>query len=160
LNEIDVGPKLVAIASYVLMSNHFHILVKETQEGGISSFMEKLQTGYSMYFNKKNQRVGPLFQGRFKAEHVDRDEYLKYLFAYIHLNPIKFLEPTWKESGIKDIKKVQKFIETYQYSSYQEYIKERPEEALILSKQEFPDYFSNSSDFKGFIEEWLTFSGL
>src|SRR5665213_2524311 len=73
LNEIDVGEKSVAIGAYTLMPNHFHILVKETKEGGISNFMEKLQTGYSMYFNKKNERVGPLFQGRFKAQHVVHD---------------------------------------------------------------------------------------
>jgi len=100
LNNIDRGDPLVAIGAYVLMPNHFHLLVKEVIENGLSKFMEKLATGYSMYFNKKHERVGPLFQGRFKGEHVDNDKYLKYLYAYIHLNPVKLIEPNWKKEGI------------------------------------------------------------
>ena len=84
------------------MPNHFHILVKEKIENGISKFMGKLTTGYSMYFNKRYDRTGSLFQGVFKSVHADSDEYLKYLFAYIHLNPIKLINPEWKENGIKD----------------------------------------------------------
>src|SRR3989344_539186 len=74
LDKSDVGEKKVAIIAYVLMPNHFHLLVKEITAGGTSDFMEKLLTGYAMYFNKKYERVGPLFQGTFKAEHADRDE--------------------------------------------------------------------------------------
>ena len=58
--------------------------------------MQKLLTAYTMYFNKKNERTGPLFSGMFKATHANEDEYLKYLFSYIHLNPIKLIEPLWK----------------------------------------------------------------
>src|SRR3989338_7110933 len=73
LDSIDRGSPFVAVGAYVLMPNHFHILVNEIIENGLSRFMEKLATGYSMYFNKKYERVGPLFQGRFKGEHVDND---------------------------------------------------------------------------------------
>lgn len=59
-------------------------------------------TAYTMYFNKKYERTGSLFQGTFKAEHLDRDEYLKYIFTYIHLNPIKLIDPKWRENGIKN----------------------------------------------------------
>jgi putative transposase len=90
LHEIKRGDALVAIGAYVLMPNHFHLLIREVSDGGISKFMEKLATGYSAYFNKLNNRKGVLFQNRFRAEHVDNDEYLKYLYAYIHLNPRHF----------------------------------------------------------------------
>jgi putative transposase len=154
LNEIDIGAKRVAIGAYVLMPNHFHILVKEVDEGGISDFMEKLQTGYSMYFNKKNERVGPLFQGRFKAQHVADNEYLKYLFAYIHLNPVKLIEPQWKEVGIKDLKRVQEFIQHYRHSSYLDYMGAVREEIKILTPDEFPEYFLSSHEFEQFIGDW------
>jgi putative transposase len=155
LDEVERGTRKLAVGAYVLMSNHFHILVKETQEGGITSFMEKLQTGYSMYFNKKNNRVGPLFQGTFKAEHINRDEHLKYLFAYIHLNPIKIIEPNWKEGGIKNIPLAESFLKKYTGSSYTEYIGGNREEKLIISSEEFPEYFSKLHNFKDFLKDWL-----
>jgi len=157
LNAIEVGERKTAIGAYVLMPNHIHILVKETQEGGVSGFMEKLLTGYSMYFNKKYDRVGPLFQSRFKAQHANRDEYLKYLFAYIHLNPIKLFEPKWREKGIKDTVRAKKFLGQYQYSSYAEYAGKERSESIILSKKEFPDYFSEQDSFDDFLHDWLEF---
>ena len=132
-------------------------VIKEIKEGGASSFMEKLQTGYSMYFNKKNERVGPLFQGRFKAQHIVRDEHLKYLFAYIHLNPIKLVETGWKEDGIKDLKRAQRYIEGYRHSSYPDYMGIVREQRRVLSREEFPEYFSNSLEFGQFISDWLSF---
>ena len=113
LDKVEVGERLVAIGAYCLMPNHFHLLVKEIKEGGITSFMEKLMTGYSKYFNKRNNRTGALFQGRFKAEHVDRDEYLKYLYAYIHLNPVKLIDSDWKEKGISNLSKAKKYFGEY-----------------------------------------------
>lgn len=158
IDSIDRGDPIVAIGAYVLMPNHFHILVKEINQNGLSMFMEKLATSYSMYFNKKYERVGPLFQGRFKSKHVNRDEHLKYLFAYIHLNPVKLIEPKWKEVGIKNKKRAFKFIEQYHYSSYEDYCSTERQEGKILSKDEFPKYFSKIHDFKTYVHDWLTLS--
>ncbi len=157
LKKINRGDQLVAIGAYCLMPNHFHLLVKETVKGGISLFMGKFCTGYSMYFNKRHKRVGPLFQGRFKAQHANRDEYLKYLFAYIHLNPIKIIEPLWKESGIKDKIRAKRYLNNYRHSSYLDYIGTKREEGTILSVNEFPDYFSDRIKFGDFIYDWLTY---
>ena len=157
LDKIDVGEKKVAIIAYVLMPNHFHILVKEIIENGTSEFMEKLLTGYVMYFNKKYERVGPLFQGTFKATHVDRDEYLKYLFAYIHLNPIKRIESKWEEQGIRDKKGAERYLKKYRFSSYIDYIDVKRTENLILAKDEAPDYFSDAYEFKDFLRDWLDY---
>src|SRR3989338_5254383 len=66
--DIVRGDSLVDIGAYCLMSNHFHLLLHEKEEGGISIFMQKLITAYTMYFNKKYERTGALFAGRFKAE--------------------------------------------------------------------------------------------
>lgn len=157
LNEIDLGEKRVAIGAYSLMPNHFHLLVREIEDGGISGFMEKLTTGYSMYFNKRNKRVGSLFQGTFKAEHVDTDEYLKYLYAYIHLNPVKLIEPTWKEKGIQNLTRAKKYLESYRYTSYVDYALGKREESAILSPKEFPGYFEKKKDFARFVDEWLDY---
>jgi len=158
LKDIDRGEPFVAIAAWVLMPNHFHILVKEIVKGGTVAFMEKLCTGYSSYFNKRHNRIGPLFQGRYKSQHVERDAHLKYLFAYIHLNPIKLIIPNWKEEGITDIAKVKKFLSTYEYSSYSSYVDFSLEENILLSKGEFPEYFPNKKDFDDLHVDWLNFS--
>lgn len=157
MGEINRDEPLVAIGAYVLMPNHFHILVKEIRENGISTFMEKLGTGYSMYFNKRSKRTGFLFEGNFKAEHVDRDEYLKYLYSYIHLNPVKLIDPDWKEKGISNLSKAKKYLSEYQYSSYPDYTGVEREEQLILSPKEFPKYFDTLHEFNEFIQDWLKY---
>ncbi|MBU3925748.1 transposase, partial [Patescibacteria group bacterium] len=121
LEEIERGETIVDIGAYCLMPNHFHLLVREKTENGISMFMEKLFTAYSMYFNKKNERTGRLFEGIFKATHANKDQYLKYLFAYIHLNPVKLIDLKWKENSITDKEKAKKFLKEYAYSSYLDY---------------------------------------
>ncbi len=148
---------LVDIGAYCLMPNHFHILVREKVENGTSLFMKKLCTGYSMYFNKKHQRTGTLFQGPFKSEHVTDDIHLKYLFAYIHLNPIKIIDTTWKEVGLKNLNETRIFLKKYQYSSYLDYLEQERVEKKILNREVFPEYFSNNKSFEYFLEEWLMF---
>ncbi|MFZ2522471.1 MAG: transposase [Minisyncoccia bacterium] len=157
LKDINRGEQLVAIGAWVLMPNHFHILVREIVEGGTAMFMEKLTTGYSTYFNKLNDRVGSLFQGTYKAEHADSDEYLKYLFSYIHLNPVKLIEYDWKESGIKNISKAKKFLSNYDCSSYLDYVGQKREAGMILDKTNFPEYFSSIFDFNDNITDWLEY---
>jgi len=155
LEEIDRGETLVDIGAYCLMPNHFHLLVREKIENGISIFMEKLATAYSMYFNKKNERTGKLFEGVFRATHADTDKYLKYLFSYIHLNPVKLINPNWKEKGIIDIQKSKQFLEKYEFSSYNDYINLNREEKIILNKSVFPGYFEDFKEFKSFIDEFI-----
>lgn len=159
LRDIDRGKPLVAIAAWVLMPNHFHILVREITEGGTAMFMRKLCTGYSSYFNKRHDRVGPLLQGRYKSQHVSKDTHLKYLFAYIHLNPLKLVNPAWKESRNINVAKARKFISAYEHSSYLSYADViNREENILLSKKEFPEYFSGKKDFEAFHIDFISFS--
>ncbi|OGG41036.1 hypothetical protein A2118_02665 [Candidatus Kaiserbacteria bacterium GWA2_50_9] len=160
LKEIDRGEPLVAIAAWVLMPNHFHILVKEIMEGGTALFMRKLCTGYSSYFNKRHDRIGHLLQGRYKSQHVLEDTHLKYLFAYIHLNPLKLIEPAWKERGNINVTKAKKYLSAYEHSSYLSYIDKNREENVLLSKSDFPEYFSNKKEFEDFHFDFISFSDL
>lgn len=155
--EYEREDTLVDIGAYCLMPNHFHLLVHEKVDSGISIFMQKLSTAYSMYFNKKYKRTGSLFEGRFKARHANSDEYLKYLFAYIHLNPVKIVDPLWKENGIKDRIVAQDHLDDYQHSSYPDYQGIDRPEAKILNYGAFPGYFTTTNDFSSFVNEWLSF---
>jgi len=155
LDKIERGEIIVDIGAYCLMPNHFHLLIREKIENGITIFMEKLFTAYSMYFNKKNERTGRLFEGIFKAVHLNNNEHLKYLFAYIHLNPIKLIESDWKENGITDKENAKEYLKKYKYSSYLDYIGIHRPEFIILNKEAFPEYFENFKEFEDFLNEWL-----
>lgn len=158
--DIDLGKKLVNIGSYCLMPNHFHMIISGIELGGVSRFMQKLTTGYTMYFNKRHERSGSLFQGRYKAIHVNNDRYLKYLMAYIHLNPIKIIDSKWKEEGIKDLKKSKAYLESYKYSSYLDYVLDNRIENCILDKNILPKYFEKNSDFRSYVNDLLEYSRL
>ena len=120
-NTLDRGEPLVEIGTYSLMPNHFHFLLKEIREGGIPVFMQKVFTGYTMYFNKKNQRTGALVAGPFKSKHIPDDRYIKKLISYIHLNPIELFEPEWKE-GVGNLSKIEEYLLSFPYSGLQEFL--------------------------------------
>ncbi len=101
-NKID-------LICYVLMPNHFHLELRQANKKDIEVFMRSLITKFSMYFNKKYKRVGPLFQGRYKAVLILGDEYLLHLSRYIHLNPLELLS-----NG--------QLLQSYPWSSYLAYI--------------------------------------
>ncbi len=160
--DFDRGEQIVSVGAWVLMPNHFHLYLTVSQrsflgEEGISVFMKKLCTAYSMYFNKKYKRSGSLFEGKFKSIHVGDDQYAKYIFSYIHLNPIKLIDSKWRENGIKDHKITSGFLKTYYWSSYLDYKGIKRSENKITSQKDFPDYFSNTEDFDNEIVYWLTF---
>lgn len=84
--KVKEEERLVDIVAYCLNPNHFHLLLRQVSEKGVEKFMQKLGTGYTQYFNHKYDRTGVLFQGRFKAIHVDSNEYLLHVSAYVNLN--------------------------------------------------------------------------
>jgi hypothetical protein len=118
--------------------------------------MRRLTAAYSMYYNLKYGRTGSLFEGRFKAEHVNNDNYYKYLFSYIHLNPIKLIQKDWREIGIKDFNEARKFLESYKYSSLSNYFSGVPY-AGILNTNEFLSRLEPGTDLSKEIFTWLNF---
>lgn len=157
LYDIDRGEPLVDIGAYCLMPNHFHLLITQSEDDGISNFIQKLGTSYSMYFNKKYKRTGSLFEGKFKSQHLNQDSYLKYIFSYIHLNPIKLLQKDWKQEGIKNKKEAIDYLNTYFYSSYLDYIGTSRIQNKILDIKSFPEYFPDTKSFLREIFEWLNY---
>lgn len=153
--EVEKQSELVAIGAYCLMPNHFHLLVTPFVDGGVTKFMSKLMTGYSMYFNKKYERTGTLYEGPFKAKHASYDEYLKYLYAYIHLNPIKLMSVT---DATNSKETTMQFLQQYQYSSLPDYLGTDRAEGKILNPAPFPEYFTTASQHVDELKEWLTYN--
>jgi len=146
----------VEILAFYFMPNHIHLLVRQIKNDGITQFMKKLGTGYATYFNKKYDRKGHLFQGRFGAVHIRTNEQLKTVFVYIHTNGISLIEPKWKEKGISNLKKVIKFLENYKWSSYPDY----------LGKNNFPSVtkrdfllkvMGGEKGCRNFVEGWVKY---
>ncbi|GBE39185.1 transposase IS200 like protein [bacterium BMS3Bbin08] len=117
----------IIIYSYVLMSNHYHLLI-ETPKGNLSEYMRHFNMRYTSHYNRRHKKGGHLYQGRFKGILVDKDTYLTMLSRYIHLNPVKI-------KGIKKMpyKEKMKYLKKYKWSSLPGYIDKR-------GKQEFIDY--------------------
>ncbi|MBU0570188.1 transposase [Patescibacteria group bacterium] len=82
--------KEIDLIAYSLLPNHFHFLIKQTENYSMKKFLHSLLSRYTKYFNKKYDRIGPLFQGRYRAVLVNDDRYLLHLSRYIHLNPSEY----------------------------------------------------------------------
>lgn len=135
---------IVAIGAYCLMPNHFHLLIKEVTEGGITQFMRRLGTAYTMYFNIKNSRTGNLFVKPFRSRHIIDDSHFNYLPHYIHLNACELFDSNWKTRAKKDRKFLERVLKEYTYSSFPDYYgADRPQRAILdpTEMHEFSNMF-------------------
>lgn len=126
---------LVEIIAFCLMPNHLHLLLKQVKDNGISIFMSNFANSYTRYLNTKQKRVGPLFQGKFKAVRVKTDEQLIHLARYIHLNP-------YSSSLVKNLKA----LVNYPYSSLPEYL--NPQKTGYCQKEIVLDNFKKVHSYK------------
>lgn len=138
------GEKLVDIVSYCFMPNHFHLLLKQKLDQGISKFLSNFSDSYTRYFNTKHERTGALFQGIFKAVRIENDEQLIHVSRYIHLNPVvSFLV---KEEN----------LETYPWSSLLEILgleqKNICEIGIVL------DLFSSKNKYRQFLYDQVDYA--
>ena len=131
---------IVSIGAYCLMPNHYHLLLKEITDGGISKFMQKLGTAYTMYFNKKYERVGNLLTKPFRARHVGEDRYFQRVVDYIHCNAAELTEAGWKKGEVGNMERLEKMLLTYRYSSFPDYAKQKRGIGAILSGDGFEVY--------------------
>ena len=108
LTEDVVKKRTVEVVAFCIMPNHFHLILKEVEEGGISSYMQRVLNAYGKYYNTKYQKSGHVFQGSYRAVHIHDDRYMQHLSAYIHRNPRELRNWVNKE-------------DEYSWSSYQDF---------------------------------------
>lgn len=132
------GKKLVDIICFCLMPNHFHFLLEQKIDNGISKFMATFQNSYTRYFNTKRQGIGPLLQGQFKAVRIEDENQLLHVNRYIHLNP-------YSSFVVKDLNDL---IE-YRWSSLPEYLESS--KTSICNKEIILSNFSSTAKYKEFI---------
>lgn len=132
----------VEIISYCLMPNHFHILLKQISEDGISRFVRHLTDSYTKYINTKYERIGPLYQGQFKAVHISTDELLIHISRYIHLNPL-----------VSYVVKEQDFL-TYSWSSLHSYVTEHRD---FVTPDPVLNHFPSKKHYLDFVMDQVTY---
>ena len=137
--KIKAGPKLIDILSFCLMPNHFHFLLKQASDKGISKFLSNFQNSYTRYFNIKNERDGPLFLDQFKAVLVETEEQLIHVSRYIHLNPVT-------SHVVKDFNS----LSDYPWSSLPEYIEGKES---ICETNTILGFFRDSGDYIDFLKD-------
>lgn len=118
--------KLVSLHAWVLMKDHYHLLLSDRVEGGIVKFMTKLNVGYAKYYNERYERTGFVFRGKTKKVLVERNEHLLYLFHYIHFNPLDYLAgaSAWRvrsKDGVRNTEEAMHYLEQYRWSSFLDY---------------------------------------
>src|SRR3989344_2961022 len=134
----EIKKPLVDIISYNLLPNHFHLILREIREGGISEFLKRLTGGYTWYFNHKNKRSGSLFQGPFKAKHIDLNEYLLHCSVYVNLNDKIPLSLGGLAAKSRELVK----------SSWEEYLGDNKES--VCKKDIILEQFKNIAEYKEF----------
>ncbi|MDE2019423.1 MAG: transposase [Patescibacteria group bacterium] len=137
-----LAPNSFSLTTYCLMPNHFHLLIRQCTELPISKLLSKVSTGYSKCFNLKYERIGHLFQDKFKAKLVDKNDYLLWLSAYIHANPV--------------VAGLAKHPANWQWSSYNEYIAILDSKAAggrLCETNIITDQFGSGTEYEQFVLE-------
>lgn len=138
--EEKYGPPTLDIITYSLMPNHFHFLVKELIENGITKFFRKLGTSYAMYFNIKHERTGRLFESQYKAVLIETDEQLIHLSRYIHTNPLHSSKINLTLDQLK----------TYPWTSLPDYLGSRDQP--FCQPSEVMAFFKSTNDYLNFLK--------
>lgn len=141
---------IVEIHGWILMKNHYHLLLSERVEGGISLFLRKINVGYANYFNERYARKGTLFQSRTKKVLIEQEPHFLYILHYLHLNPLDYLEGAkdWRirsKGGIKNTRDALIYLDSYRWSSYLDYIG-RKNFPSILTTSLFKDALGDYHD--------------
>ena len=148
--------RLVDIHGWTLMKNHYHLLLSERMEGGMTFFLRKL-SGYARYFNERHKRRGNLFQGNTKKILIGRQEHFLYILHYIHLNSLDYLPGAkkWRERDkgtISDIPKVLEYLKNYRWSSCLDYCG-TPNFSSILTTSLFAEALD--TDYRSALKSYL-----
>lgn len=131
-----ISGRYVELLSFCLMPNHFHLILREVEENGIARYMQRVLNSYTKYYNTKYEVSGHLFQGPYKAVHIEDNEQLIYLSTYIHRNPLEL--PRWASRW-----------EEYEWSSYQDYISEN-RWGELLSMRLILEQFKSKDEYRNF----------
>lgn len=144
---------IVKILAFVLADNHFHLLAKEIETGGVSLFMKRLSNGFTGYFNLKYQESGKLFQGSYKAKRVDNDIYLRYLSVYIQVKNAFELFPSGLAKAVNNFDKAYDWASDYLFGSLGYYAKHN--KLPVVEGELLREEFKSPKEYKRFAKDCI-----
>jgi len=155
LKEWGKKVPLVSVLAYTIMPNHFHLILKEINKGGISQFMHKFSMGYSKFVNTKYKETGSLFQGPFKSVVVKSDNQLRYLATYVMVkNPFELYPKGGIEGAMKNFDDAWKWASNYPFCSLVDYAGGR-DYSVVLDKDLLGEIFVKPKVFKDFARDCI-----
>jgi len=147
------GEPFVTILGFCLMSNHYHMLVRQEVDNGISRFMHKLSKGYARYANIRHDRTGPLFEGKFESRHLFEESHFMHLVPYIHLNALDAIGVPWREGQVKNWSMAEAGLDAFQWSSHGVYmgrVQTLPVVDLVAAR----DLFPTPDEYVDYLRSW------
>lgn len=148
------GEKLVDVLCYAIMPDHYHLLIREVKEKGITEFIRKCNISIAKYINKIKERRGTIFESRFKSKHIDSNEYLRHLSLYIHLNPLDFIAgKKWREHKLENWSQYKNKLSSYKWSSLSFFLNNTPDN-IISGHKIITSQFKNSGDYEFYLKSW------
>ena len=152
----NASKPIVELMAFTLMPNHFHLIIREIIDRGISRFMQKIG-GYTGYFNKQYNRIGNLFGSTYKCIEIKSNAQLFAVFNYVHTNAVELIEPLWKKQQVKNPDKANNFLKNkYKWSSYRDCIG-IPTFPNVVNKDFILDFFGGQENCKKEVENWIKF---
>ncbi|XOB41493.1 MAG: transposase [Candidatus Nealsonbacteria bacterium] len=145
---------IVEILAFCLMPNHFHLLLRQREEGGLTKFMRKIGVGYANYFNQKYKRSGTLFQGRYKLVLVNSELHFVHLPYYIHFNPLDLTMPEWRKGEIQNYQKAVEILNSFRWSSHLDYIGKKNFPS-VTQREFLLKIFGGAENYKDNVKNWL-----
>jgi putative transposase len=132
----------ITLIAYCLMPNHFHLLLQQSTKDAISKFMKQLLNAYTFYFNKKYERTGAIFEGRYKATRISSDDLLIHVARYIHLNPV--------------VAKLVNDPGTYKWSSQKDYLTDKNKS--FVNPKTVLSFFKTIRDYQNFVKDQISYA--
>ena len=150
------GKPIVELITFTLMPNHFHLIIREIINKGISYYMQKIG-GFSKYFNSQYHRRGTLFESTYKCIEIKNDAHLFAAFNYVHTNAVELIEPLWKKQQVKNPDKAISFLKNeHKWSGYRDCIG-IPTFPNVIKRDFLLDFFGGEENCKKEVEDWIRF---
>ncbi len=144
---------LVSILAYALMDNHYHLVLEQLVDNGISRFMQRLGNGFTKYHNKRSDRKGVVFEARYKSIAIQTEAQFLHITRYVHLNPYDKCDYAWRHGEARSREEAKSVLLSYPWSSYRHYkgleVNPAVDASPVLA------CFNDSADYENFVLSWI-----
>lgn len=149
----DERQPFVKIFAFCILSNHFHLFLQQIVDDGIPTFMHKIGSGYAHYHNRRHDRTGPLFDGKYKAIHIDNEAYFVHVPRYIHLNALDTADVPWRDGEVVDWSLATEKLNAYPWSSHEVY-RGKDQELPVVDTEMPRRLFASPNEYDNFLRSW------